>query len=86
MKELASFNANIFGVLESDDTLRPSVEIVIILSEPGYKPSADSAQFEKHRDFSTFRFCASPIALVAMADAMHELAVKATERFPTKQQ
>ena len=85
MKELATINANIFGVLCDDNTVLPMVEIALIMTEPVYELDAER-KFVKRREMTTFRFTASPDAIHVAASELKKLAELAAERFPTKHQ
>ena len=75
MKELCGTSANIFAIVD-DGKLIPRVELILLYSEPTYRPGLAPAAFEQSREIAGVRFCVDPKGLRALAAEFVELADK----------
>lgn len=76
MHELIAINANFHGTISQDGFIEPSVEVVLILSQPSYTFDPAGGCI-KSRNVSDVRFAAPPEQLIKMAETLTNLAVQA---------
>jgi hypothetical protein len=91
MKEIISVACNEYAVPQEDGTLRPYIEVILILSEPIHCFDATGAPF-KNREVSQVRFGTSTDQIEKLTTALKEMAAGTEKRIakclgaPTKPQ